>query len=65
MTILDQLAEYARKRVEKEKEIFGLEEMKALAKKTNTIEAFAFEKALKKEGICFICECKKPLHPKD
>ena len=58
MTILDEIAEYARKRVEKQKEIKSFDEVRskalALPKKD-----FAFEKALKKDGISFICECKK------
>ena len=58
MTILEQLAEHARKRVAEAKETVSLEEMKrmALGKPKGT---FAFEKALKKPGISFICECKK------
>lgn len=58
MTILDQLAEHARKRTEQAKESISL-----LAMKTAALDmpkgAFAFENALKKEGISFICECKK------
>ena len=58
MTILDEIAEYARERVKKQKEIKSLDEVKvkvlSLPKKD-----FAFEKALKKDGISFICECKK------
>lgn len=57
-TILDELADYARLRVEKAKAIKSAEEVKSLAlamPKGN----FAFEKALKKDDIAFICECKK------
>ena len=58
MTILDQLAEYARERVAEAKKKIPLEEIKRQAlslPKGN----FAFENALKKPGISFICECKK------
>lgn len=58
MTILDELAAYAEERVKKCKEILPLEQLKAevlaMPKKN-----FEFEKALKKEDIAFICECKK------
>ena len=57
-TILDELADYARLRVEKAKAVKSAEEVKSLAlamPKGN----FAFEKALKKDDIAFICECKK------
>lgn len=58
MTILDQLAEYARERVAEAKKKIPLEEIKRQAlslPKGN----FAFENALKKPGVSFICECKK------
>lgn len=58
MTILDQLADYARERVAKAKKKIPLEEIKKQAlslPKGN----FAFEKALKRSDISFICECKK------
>lgn len=58
MTILDQLADYARERVETEKKVVPLDAVKSRATalpKGN----FEFEKALKKDGISFICECKK------
>lgn len=58
MTILDELAAYARERVAKAKENKSLEEVKkeafSLPKKD-----FSFEKALKKDDVAFICECKK------
>lgn len=58
MTILDELAEYARYRVEEAKKVRPPEEVKekALAMKKGNFE---FENALKKPGISFICECKK------
>lgn len=58
MTILDQLADYARERTEQAKKKIPLEELKRQSlslPKGN----FAFENTLKKPGISFICECKK------
>ncbi len=57
--ILDTLAFAARKRVEEEKKIIPLEEVKELAQKVKLSEPFAFEKALQKESLSFICEVKK------
>ncbi len=56
--ILTQLADYARLRCEKAKETVSYNEIKDKAlslPKGN----FEFEKALKKDGLSFICECKK------
>ena len=58
MTILDQLADYARERVAEAKSIRPLERVRAEALALPKGD-FAFEKALRKEGISFICECKK------
>lgn len=58
MTILDQLAEYARERVEKAKENISLEKIKSLAYALPKGD-FAFEKSLGKKKLSFICECKK------
>lgn len=58
MTILDELAAHAKERVKTAKERISAEEMKAKALALPKGE-FAFEKALKKEDIAFICECKK------
>lgn len=58
MTILDQLADYARERVATAKSIKSLEQVKAEALALPKGD-FAFEKALRKEGVSFICECKK------
>ena len=58
MTILNQLADYARERTGQAKLKISLDEIKRQAlslPKGN----FAFENALKKPGISFICECKK------
>lgn len=57
-TILDELADYARIRVEKAKAAKSAEEVKSLALAMPEGN-FAFEKALKKDDIAFICECKK------
>lgn len=58
MTILDQLADYARERTEAAKKAVSFEEVKARALAL-PMGDFAFEKALKKPGMSFICECKK------
>ena len=58
MTILDQLADYARERTEQAKKKVPLEEIKRQALHLPK-GSFAFENALKKPGISFICECKK------
>lgn len=58
MTILDQLADYARERTKQAKKKMPLEEIRRQAfalSKGN----FSFENALKKPEISFICECKK------
>ncbi len=58
MTILDQIAAYTEKRIAEKMERVPAEELKkrayALPKGDH-----AFERALKKEDISFICECKK------
>ena len=58
MTILDQLASYARMRTEQAKKKIPLEEIKRKALSLPK-SSFAFENALKKTSISFICECKK------
>ena len=58
MTILDELAEYARQRVAKAKLEKSLEQVKAEAEALPRGN-FEFEKALRKDDIAFICECKK------
>ena len=58
MTILEKLSDFAKERTKLAKEKRSLEEIKKQAcclPKGN----FAFENALKKSGISFICECKK------
>ena len=61
MTILDQLADHARKRVMADMEENSLDTMRELAmlKSSAAGDLFAFEQALRKEGVSFICECKK------
>ena len=61
MNILDQLAEYSRLRVAEDKKKISLEEMKNIAIQTKNEKLcdFAFENELKKDGLSFICECKK------
>ena len=58
MTILDEIAEATRLRVANNKKIKSTEEIRkeafAMAKGN-----FEFENALKKDGLSFICECKK------
>lgn len=58
MTILDQLADYARERVAEAKKKIPPDEIKQRALSLPRGN-FAFERALKKDGISFICECKK------
>ena len=58
MTILEQLADHARQRTEQAKKKVSLEEIRRQAFSLSKGD-FAFEKALKKQGMSFICECKK------
>ena len=58
MTVLDKLADYAKQRTEAEKRKLPLNELRHQAEQLPK-KGFEFEKALKKEGISFICECKK------
>lgn len=60
-TILDQLADYARERVAADQERVPLDALKRLIADgaVPTRESFAFEAALKKPGLSFICEIKK------
>lgn len=62
-TILDQLADHARERVAEAKKKIPFEEMKQMAlemaAKEPVRDAFAFEKALHRSELSFICECKK------
>lgn len=58
MTILDKLAEYAFERVKNAKEILSADEVKYMAL-SMADDHFEFENALSKDGMSFICECKK------
>ena len=58
MTVLDELAAYARERTERAKAVLPLAELRRRAE-TLPKGDFAFEKALSKSDIAFICECKK------
>lgn len=58
MTILDQLADFARERVRSAKERVPAERLQELALAMPRGD-FAFERALRREGMAFICECKK------
>lgn len=58
MTILDELAGYAAERTEEAKKKVPSEVIRQQAMSLPK-GTFSFEEALKKEGISFICECKK------
>ena len=58
MTILDELAAYARERVAEAKKETPLEALRQRALSLPKGD-FTFEYALKKPGVSFICECKK------
>lgn len=58
MTILDQLADYARCRVQEARQAVPLEVIRHQAFSLPRGN-FPFERALQKEGLSFICECKK------
>lgn len=58
MTILDQLADHARERVAAAKRAVPLEELRRQACSLPKGD-FAFERAMGREGLSFICECKR------
>ena len=62
-TILAQLVDHARERVAEAKKKIPFEKMKQMAlemaAKEPVRDAFAFEKALRRPELSFICECKK------
>ncbi len=58
MTILDELADFAKERTHINKEKLPLETLRAQAEALPSSD-FVFEKALAKEEVSFICECKK------
>lgn len=57
--ILQTIADYARVRVEKEKETLSAKEIIRLCEKDGVSDGGRFESALRKPGISFICEVKK------
>lgn len=57
--ILEQLADHARERVAAAREQVSLEELRERAMSLPCDTGFPFEQALRREGISFICECKK------
>ena len=58
MTILDRLASHARERVAASKSAVPLEELRRQALSLLKGD-FGFKKALRKDGLSFICECKR------
>lgn len=58
MTILEKLAFHASQRVENAKQKVSVDEIKSIALSLPTGN-FEFEKAIQKDDISFICECKK------
>lgn len=58
MTILDEIAAYTKERIAAEKEKIPFRELRSFAESIPD-DGFRFEKALKKDDITFICECKK------
>ena len=58
MTILDEIAAYAKTRIEEAKKAVPIEVLREQAYALPKGD-FAFEKALKKTDLSFICECKK------
>lgn len=57
--ILDDIVKKTKERVEREKSICSLEEMKEKALKMEKSKDFPFEQALKSKELSFICEVKK------
>lgn len=58
MTILDELSGYAKERVQNAMQSISRQKIQAKAL-ASPKGKFSFENALKKEGLSFICECKK------
>ena len=57
--ILRKLADSAKIRVQDSKKVVSLTEMMKYANSMDLDTGFPFEESLKKEGIAFICECKR------
>ena len=58
-TILDTIAAYARERAARDRENIPLEAMKELAAQGGPADGRAFQDALRRDGLSFICEVKK------
>ncbi len=58
MTILQELADYAAQRVEKDKQALPESDLRRMVSALPA-QSGAFASALRKEGMSFICECKK------
>ena len=58
-TILDEIADFTKGRVEKYKSEVSLQDIKARARSLDPDTGFTFENALRRDGISFICEVKK------
>ena len=56
--ILDQIAEKTKERIQNQKNMLSLAELKAQVRDLNTDTDFPFEKALSRKGMSFICEVK-------
>lgn len=59
MTILDQLAAYARERVAAEKQKYSLDALRARCRTLGRADGARFQAALERPGLSFICEVKK------
>lgn len=57
--ILQTIANKTKERIEKQKALHPLEELKQACAKLPIKQDFPFEQALRKEGLSYICECKK------
>ena len=57
--ILDDITKQVRLRLEEDKKKISLEDMRDLAEKQEDPREFPFERALRKEGLSYICEVKK------
>ena len=58
-TILDTIADYARIRVARDAEENSIDVLKALCQQAGRGQGDAFEQALRRDGMRFICEVKK------
>ena len=57
--ILQTIATKTKERIEKQKILYPLEELKQACAQLPINQDFPFEQALRKEGLSYICECKK------